>query len=101
MRADPSALVKRSNGPMNAREPLSNMLPQELASLLGVEMVDARRLFARAQKDGAWPDRAPATLRRIALDRARAHGPLPGLRLLERRESKLDPFVKYAFETHD
>lgn len=77
------------------------MLPDELAALLAVDVVDARRLFARAQKDGVWPERAPATLRRVALDRARAHGPLPQLRVLERRQSQLDPFVKYAFETAD
>lgn len=85
--------------------PLSALLPEELAELAGVDLVDARRIWACIQREGALPARAPATIRRVALDRVRTfadgRGEAPKLGLLERRASDLDPFVKYAFGGED
>jgi 23S rRNA (adenine2503-C2)-methyltransferase len=87
--------------PMNSGPALSALRPDELASLAGIDLVDARRLVSLIQKRGALPDRAPATIRRVALDRAKAAGTLPRLEIHERRASSVDPFVKYAFRTPD
>lgn len=86
---------------MSDLEPLSALLPEEMATVLEIDIVDARRIWSRIQKDGALPDRSPATIRRAALDRAKARGPLPTLGELEVRKSALDPFVKYAFAAGD
>ncbi|NUP09046.1 MAG: radical SAM protein [Polyangiaceae bacterium] len=76
------------------------MLPDEVARVLSIDLVDARRIWSRVQKDAALPSRAPATIRRAALDRALARGPIPQLEVLDRRASSVDPFVKYAFSTN-
>src|SRR5439155_13703193 len=47
------------------------------------------------------PERSPATIRRRALDAARALGPIPTIEQVERRASAVDPFVKYAFRLAD
>ncbi len=80
---------------------LSSLLPAELAELAGVDLTDARKLVARIQKQGALPERAPATIRRVALERVRALGALPQLELVDEQRSALDPFVKYAFRCPD
>ncbi len=77
------------------------MLPDELASAAGVDLVDARRIVSLVHRTGALPQRAPATIRRRALDAVRALGHVPSLEQVERRESAVDPFVKYAFRLHD
>lgn len=80
--------------------PLQAVLPEDLARALDVELTDARRLISLAHRSApgaSLPDRAPATLRRRALDAARLGTSLPTLTLVERRASAEDPFVKYAF----
>lgn len=86
---------------MTSGPALSALSPDELATLAGIDLVDARRLVSLIQKRGALPDRAPATIRRTALDRARAAGRIPRLAMHERQASSVDPFVKYAFRTED
>jgi 23S rRNA (adenine2503-C2)-methyltransferase len=80
---------------------LQAVLPAELAAACGIDLVDARRIVSLAHRLGALPARAPATVRRAALDAARAAGDLSTLELLERRASAEDPFVKYAFRLPD
>jgi 23S rRNA (adenine2503-C2)-methyltransferase len=81
--------------------PLQAVLPGELALAAGIEIADARRIVSLVHRRGSLPERAPATIRRRALDAARALGHVPALELGERVPSALDPFVKYAFRLHD
>jgi 23S rRNA (adenine2503-C2)-methyltransferase len=76
---------------------LQALLPSELAALSGIDASDARRLVGLVHRTGALPARAPATVRRTALDAARRIGHVPQLELVSRRASAVDPFVKYAF----
>jgi 23S rRNA (adenine2503-C2)-methyltransferase len=80
---------------------LQALTPDELAKLASIDVVDARRIVSQVHKGGALPARCPATIRRSALDAVRASTSLPSLELVERRASQIDPFVKYAFRTHD
>ena len=80
---------------------LQALLPEELARVAGIDLVDARRLVSLVHRRGALPDRSPATIRRAALDAVRAAGHVPALTLVERRASQQDPFVKYGFALHD
>lgn len=66
-----------------------------------MDLADARRIVSRVHRDGALPARAPARIRRVALESARRVGYVPTLALVERRESRQDPFVKYAFRGED
>lgn len=81
--------------------PLQAVLPDELAAACGIDPGDARRIVSLAHRRGELPARAPATIRRAALDAARAAGHLPALSIVERRPSAVDPFVKYAFRLPD
>ncbi|MEJ7732600.1 MAG: radical SAM protein [Polyangiaceae bacterium] len=76
---------------------MQGLLPTELAALSGIDASDARRLVGLVHRTGALPSRAPATVRRTALDAARRIGHVPQLELVSRRASAIDPFVKYAF----
>jgi 23S rRNA (adenine2503-C2)-methyltransferase len=83
---------------------LQAALPEELGRACGIELSDARRILSlvhRAAPGAELPLRAPATIRRKALDAARAAGSIPALKLVERRQSQEDPFVKYAFQLGD
>jgi 23S rRNA (adenine2503-C2)-methyltransferase len=77
--------------------PLQGLLPGDLADAAGIELADARRLVSLVHRTGALPEKSPATIRRRALDAARAMGEVPAIELVERRASAVDPFVKYAF----
>jgi 23S rRNA (adenine2503-C2)-methyltransferase len=77
------------------------VLPDELARAAGIDLADARRIVSLVHRNGRLPERAPATIRRRALDAARTLGDLPAIELCERRPSAVDPFVKYAFRLHD
>jgi 23S rRNA (adenine2503-C2)-methyltransferase len=81
--------------------PLQAVLPEELARLAGIDLSDARRIVSLVHRKGALPDRSPATIRRRALDAVKALGHVPSLEIEERRESREDPFVKYAFRLPD
>ncbi|MFT3772072.1 MAG: radical SAM protein [Minicystis sp.] len=81
--------------------PLQAVLPADLARAAGIDLTDARRLVSLVHRKGALPDKAPATIRRSALDAARAIGHVPALEMIERRASAVDPFVKYAFRLAD
>jgi 23S rRNA (adenine2503-C2)-methyltransferase len=80
---------------------LQAVLPGELAERAGIAIEDARRIVSLAHRRGELPARAPATIRRAALDAARAIGHVPTLEIVERLESAVDPFVKYAFRLAD
>ena len=77
------------------------MLPEELARAAGIDLSDARRIVSLVHRTGELPSRSPATIRRRALDAARALGRIPTLEQVERRASAMDPFVKYAFRLAD
>lgn len=81
--------------------PLQAVLPVDLARAAGIDLADARRIVSLVHRKGPLPDRAPATIRRSALDAVRAIGHVPALELVERRPSAVDPFVKYAFRLAD
>lgn len=82
--------------------PLQATLPEELVSAdPDIDLPSARRLVSRVHREGRLPDKAPATIRRIALAAVRRLGDLPTLGILEKRASTFDPFVKYALGTAD
>ena len=81
--------------------PLQAILPDELARVCNIELVDARRIVSTVHRTGAIPARSPATIRRVAMDAARAAGHVPTIDLETRSASLQDPFVKYAFRLAD
>ncbi|HTN84085.1 MAG TPA: radical SAM protein, partial [Sorangium sp.] len=83
------------------RLPLQAVLPADLAAACGIDLTDARRIVSLAHRLGELPARAPATIRRAALEAARSAGEIRTLALVERRASAEDPFVKYAFRLED
>jgi 23S rRNA (adenine2503-C2)-methyltransferase len=80
---------------------LQAILPEELAATCGIDITDARRIVSLVHRSGELPAKAPATIRRAALDAARALGPVASITPVERLESAVDPFVKYAFRLAD
>ncbi|WP_437932202.1 radical SAM protein [Sorangium sp. So ce291] len=89
---------------MDERRPrlaLQAVLPADLAAACGIDLTDARRIVSLAHRLGELPARAPATIRRAALEAARSAGEIRTLALVERRASAEDPFVKYAFRLED
>lgn len=88
---------------MSALPPLvlSAVLPPELAEACSIALPDARRIVSLVHRTGELPARAPATIRRAALDAAKRRGSVPTLELVERRSSTVDPFVKLAFRLPD
>ncbi|MGK3983506.1 radical SAM protein [Sorangium sp. So ce136] len=80
---------------------LQAVLPADLAGACGIDLTDARRIVSLAHRLGELPARAPATIRRAALEAARSAGEIRTLALVERRASAEDPFVKYAFRLED
>jgi 23S rRNA (adenine2503-C2)-methyltransferase len=95
---DKAALVRYSFGVNVALQALS---PEDLATRAGIDLVDARRIVSLVHRHGSLPLRSPATIRRVALDAARAFGCVPAIERVERRASAVDPFVKFAFRLHD
>src|SRR6185436_13029838 len=81
--------------------PLQAVLPEALARAAGIDLPDARRIVSLVHRTGRLPERAPATIRRRALDAARASGEIPTLEQVDRRPSAEDPFVKYSFRLPD
>lgn len=78
------------------------MLPEELAELHPpLTVPEARRLLSLAHRHGQLPAVTPAGLRRGPYQLVRARCQVPSLTLVERRDSQIDPFVKYAFRTAD
>jgi 23S rRNA (adenine2503-C2)-methyltransferase len=80
---------------------LQAVLPEELARTCAIELQDARRIVSLVHRKGPLPERAPATIRRAALEAARAAGHVPAIDRVDRRPSAVDPFVKYAFRLPD
>ncbi|WP_437517349.1 23S rRNA (adenine(2503)-C(2))-methyltransferase RlmN [Sorangium sp. So ce1099] len=94
----------RPRSPLDERRPrlaLQAVLPADLAGACGIDLTDARRIVSLAHRLGELPARAPATIRRAALEAARSAGEIRTLALVERRASAEDPFVKYAFRLED
>lgn len=82
--------------------PLQSVLPADLARACDIDIVDARRIVSVVFRTGALPDKAPATIRRVALQAVRDRGGIvPTIELETRAASSVDPFVKYAFRLHD
>lgn len=80
---------------------LQAVLPDELARAASIDIADARRIVSLVHRRGSLPERAPATIRRRALDAVRALGEVPAIEQVERAPSAVDPFVKYAFRLPD
>jgi 23S rRNA (adenine2503-C2)-methyltransferase len=80
---------------------LQAVLPDELARAARIELGDARRIVSLVHRESGLPVRAPATIRRRALDAVRALGEVPSIEQVERCASAIDPFVKYAFRLCD
>ncbi len=95
---EPEQETRPARGPRLA---LQATLPGELAELAGIDLGDARRIVSLVHRTGALPARSPATIRRSALEAARAAGEVPSLAIAAREASARDPFVKYAFRLGD
>ncbi|HVK65310.1 MAG TPA: radical SAM protein [Polyangium sp.] len=80
---------------------LQALLPDELARVCNIDVTDARRIVSTVHRTGGLPERSPATIRRVALDAARAAGHVPTIHIESRVASTIDPFVKYAFRLPD
>ncbi|NUQ78920.1 MAG: radical SAM protein [Polyangiaceae bacterium] len=76
---------------------LQALLPEEIALRCDIDVSDARRIVSLIHRRGELPPKAPATIRRAALDAVRALGSVGSIETVERLESAVDPFVKYAF----
>ena len=83
------------------RLPLQATLPDDLARIASIDIADARRIVSLVHRLGELPTRAPATIRRAALDKARELGDVPSLETRERFASHEDPFVKYLLGLRD
>lgn len=80
---------------------LQALLPEALAAAAPtMSAAESRRIVAAVHRIGRLPEYV-AHVRRVALDAARAVGQVPALTEVDRRESALDPFVKFAFEAAD
>jgi 23S rRNA (adenine2503-C2)-methyltransferase len=83
----------------------NGVTPERLQAALtatGCTISEARRIVSYTLKMPGDPELAGVRqVRREVREAARALAPVRRLRKLETRASKLDPFVKYAFETHD
>lgn len=78
------------------------LLPEDLlARFPGLEPSEARRLLSIIHRTGKLPQSTPAGVRREHFFQIRDAIPLQVLQSISRRASSIDPFVKYAFETHD
>lgn len=97
-RAAPAAAAP---APQPSGAGLQAFLPEELVERCGIDITDARRIVSLVHRLGELPARAPATVRRAALDAVRPLGPVASLHVVERLESAVDPFVKYAFRLRD
>ncbi len=80
---------------------LQGVTPDELSQALpAVTLADARRIVSTVHRDGdvAEPN---SCVRRVAREAVVAHGHVPGLEVVSRAQSLLDPFVKFALRTSD
>lgn len=81
---------------------LLSLLPEQLVELVpSVELHEARRVLSFVHRTGALPAITPAGVRRDAFFLVRDSIELRTLIPAERVPSRIDPFVKYAFRTHD
>jgi len=80
---------------------LQAVLPDDLARAANIDIVDARRIVSLVHRRGPLPERAPATIRRRALDAVRAIGAVGQLEIAFVAPSRVDPFVKYALRGPD
>lgn len=86
---------------MSERVALQGLLPDELATLAGIEPAEARRLVSSIHNRGGLPDKTPPRVRRASFESVKRVGEVATLTVLERQASAVDPFVKYAFRTRD
>jgi 23S rRNA (adenine2503-C2)-methyltransferase len=95
------ASVRYERGLMRVEVPLQGVTPDELCRRIsGIELSEARRIVAAVHRDED-PAKPCSGVRREARAAAIAHGSVPTLVTVERRESRLDPFVKLVLRTPD
>ncbi len=80
---------------------LQAIVPNDLAKLAAIDITDARKIVSLVHRHGVLPPKSPATIRRVALDAAKAIGFIPTLDVLSRLGSSVDPFVKFTFRLSD
>ncbi len=81
---------------------LLSVLPEQLVEHVPtMDLHEARRLLSLAHRHGQLPAVTPAGVRRSAFFDLRDSVPIQTLEVISRRPSAIDPFVKYAFRTHD
>ncbi|HEY2510634.1 MAG TPA: radical SAM protein, partial [Polyangiaceae bacterium] len=76
---------------------LQALAPTALASALGCELGEARKIASAVHRDRPLAP-MPGVTRR-ALEAARARGEVPSLNVVAEQASRLDPFVKYVVES--
>src|SRR4051812_1370517 len=78
---------------------LQAVTPAALAARLGMPLGDARKIVSAVHRRIGL-DAPIQGVRRTSLEAARAQA-IPALKIVSRRASAVDPFVKLALETHD
>ena len=79
---------------------ISEFTPLALAERLSAPLPETRKLLAAWHRQGALP-KAVQGVTRVTMDAARTLPVAPELEVVAREASQIDPFVKYAFRTHD
>ncbi|HEX5656923.1 MAG TPA: 23S rRNA (adenine(2503)-C(2))-methyltransferase RlmN [Polyangiales bacterium] len=79
---------------------LQALVPERLASELGINLTEARKVHASVVRED-FGQRQLQDVRRTTMEKLAAQATIPTLALVQEQKSQLDPFVKYALRTHD
>jgi len=81
---------------------LLSALPHELVEHApGLSLPEARRILSLVHRQGQLPAVTPAGIRRGPYLQVRSSFVVPSLSVVQRRPSRLDPFIKYALRCPD
>ncbi len=79
---------------------LQAVVPERLASELGITITEARKVHASVVRED-FGQRQLQDVRRTTMETLAARATIPALELVAEQKSQIDPFVKYALRTHD
>jgi 23S rRNA (adenine2503-C2)-methyltransferase len=79
---------------------LQAIVPERLASELGITLTEARKVHASVVRED-FGQRPLQDVRRTTMNTLAERAAIPQLELVEEQKSQIDAFVKYALRTHD